>query len=238
MKNLLIYILVLTFSLQTIAAVKQKPSISSVMIKYDYLLTAHPQAHVEEFKTKNLEQFKEELSSLTNSMTKSQLASQLEVLLEKVPTKKEREAFRKVLESSTASELNKFLANPKLFSAALQGEGANFAMNWEENGAIYGLLILMAVGVVFLILDTIKHMKYEFFTARSSYGLACSDLSSFEKNELDRRALRDCRDNALYPETCEQSDFGGRTYRQDYDDGTYYEEPYCESEYRAKRKLD
>ncbi len=238
MKNLLIYILVFTFSFQVLAQTAPKPSINSVMAKYDYLMTAHPQAHEEAFKKDNLEKFKQELATLTQKMSKEEVEAELEILLEKVPTKSQRTAFRKLLKSSTASELATFFANPKLLSAGLQGEGANFAMNWEENGATIGLLALLMVGAIFLILDAIKHMKYEFFTYRSSYGVGCNDLSSDEKNELDRGALRDCRNNAAHPETCEQSDFGSRTYRTDYDDGSYYEEPYCESEYRALRKLD
>lgn len=229
--------MILTFSLQSIAAkVPSNNSIANVMTKYDYLLTAHPQAHEEEFAKQNLEAMKKEMKSLTSKMSKDQLNIELETILKKVPTSEQRVAFQKLLETSTPEQVAAFFTSPKLLQAALRGEGANFAMNWEENGAMYVLGALFLSLIVVAIIEAIKYSKYEWFYA--SNGLECRLLSSAEQNDILRRALRKCRDGATHPETCERYSFGDDTDSWEDSNGNTYEDTDCEAAYRAKKKLD
>ncbi len=239
MKNYFIYLLIFTFSLQSMASTMPKNNIANVLVKYDYLLTAHPQAHEEGFAKDNLKAMKEEIASLTQNMSKEELNAELETVLQKVPTIEQRVAFRKLIESSTPEQVAKFFSNPKLLQAALRGEGANFAMNWEENAAAYVLAALVLALVIAVIFEAIRNAKYQFFTSSSPWE--CSYLSEIEKNDLLRSALRKCREGANYPETCEREHYGDRTETYtSYNDGEEetYEDTDCVAEYRALKKVD
>jgi hypothetical protein len=214
-----------------------KNTIANVMTKYDYLLTAHPQAHEEEFASKNLKAMKSEITALTKSMSKSELSAQLEVIIDKVPTEKQREAFRKLMETSTPEQLATFMASPKLLQAALRGEGANFALNWSENAGLHIFTgVIVAAFLVLIITQIIRHAKYEFFSSQR-YG-ECSDLTQSVKDEINNTAKDYCLRGARHPETCERDSF--KTY---YDSGVDqwgydYSDPKCEATYKARKKVE
>jgi hypothetical protein len=236
MKHILICLLTLSFSLQSIAVNMPKNSISSVMTKYDYLLTAHPQAHETEFSANTLKAMKSELAQMASSMTKEELSLELEVLLKQVPTIEQRVSFTKLLETATPEQISSFFANPKLLEAALRGQGANFAMDWDEYGAVMVLGALVLALVVAVIVQAIKDSRYQFFTAWN--GSQCASLSASVKADLLEEAKNKCLSGATHPETCEKSRFGDKTSWQTSPYGDEYEDTDCEAEYRAKKKLD
>jgi hypothetical protein len=207
-----------------------KTSISALLMKYDYALTSHPQAHEEVFIKANLQKLKADLNTLTSKMTKEELISELEVVLAKVPTQEQRDAFVKLLESSTTQELANFFANPALLEAALRGEGANFAMNWEDNAAGYVLGAALIVLVIGAIIQGIKKSKYDYFVVSSG----SSNCSNSTLNDLIDSAHNQCLAGASNPDNCELDYVVGANQTTTNASGAQIEIS-CEAGYKAKK---
>jgi hypothetical protein len=215
-----------------------KNTIASVMTKYDYLLTAHPQAHESEFATKTLKDMNAEVAALTGKMSKEDLHAELELFLNKVPTKEQRDAFTKLMASSSTVEMANFFTKPELMQAALRGESANFALSFSENPEMFVIPTLILGLAIVAIIYAIKNAKYQTF--ESSYFLECQYLSSGEQEALKESAKQKCLAGATNPETCKLDSFRDETtnYQGGQGGTETYEKTECVATYRALKKVD
>ncbi len=238
MSKAIALLLLLTFSIQTMAqSFMPNKSVSSIMQKYDYLLNVHPEAHLTQFKEAQLKNFEMEITEIAKTKSPKQLRAEVKAILNQIPTREQRVTFDKIIKNSTPKEIAAFLLNPSLLQSALQGEGANFALNFNsENLLQYITLALAAALILAIIIEVVKNAQYEHF--RASVGGSCGGLSSFEKDAIKQRAKDKCYTQAKYPGTCEQDDFGTQT-ESSYDEygDTTSTWDICEAHWRAKKRL-
>ncbi len=213
---------------------KSNNDIGRVVTKYDYLLTSHPQAHENEFRKATLESFKADLAGISKSLTRQELQVEIQKLIARVPTQADRDAFNKILATSSKEELAGMLTNPSLLTQALRGEGANFSFN---NGPSVQTIIigLVAVLVLAVIIDAVATaIKYDFYYSYSIQGEGWVNYNAFdepttscfffpstsesEKQDMIDDALNRCEAASKYPETCR---FTGWTYSDNFNQFLY-----------------
>ena len=210
---------------------EKSSSIAKVIKKYDFMLSAHPSAHLESFKEKALNNFKKEIEALTENFSKEELVKIFEELVVNTPSKEKRESYLKLLRSSTRAEIEAFAFDQELLEETFRGEGSNFTGDVGET-LLYAALIGAAVYAIIFI-----NSRYEFFTSRRItdhlFGEhdVCSrfDFSQFERNTLREEARQLCLSNARFPQTCEFSSFPTSTLGNS-----------CRmrARYRARKELD
>lgn len=213
---------------------KTNNDIGRIVTKYDYLLTSHPQAHEAAFREATLESFNSELGSISKSLSKEELEAEIKTLIAKVPTQADRDAFTKVLATSSKEELAEMLTNPNLLTQALRGEGANFSFN---NGpSIHTIILgLVAVLIIAVIVDAIADsIKYDYYYSYSVQGEGWVHYNAFdeattscyfypstsesEKQNMIADALNRCEASSKYPETCR---FNGWSYSDNFNQNLY-----------------
>lgn len=208
---------------------KSNNDIGRIVKKYDYLLTSHPQAHEADFRKATLESFNTELSAVSKSLTKEELEVEIQKLIAKVPTQADRDAFNKVLATSSKEELAGMLSNPNLLTQALRGQGANFS--FTNGPSIHTIILgLVAVLVIALIVDAVATaIKYDFYYSYSVQGEGWVNYNAFdepitscyfypstseaEKQNMIDDAMTRCEASSKYPETCR---FSGWSYSDDF----------------------
>tara|TARA_R110002049_G_scaffold298810_1_gene488757 strand:+ start:351 stop:1109 length:759 start_codon:yes stop_codon:yes gene_type:complete len=214
---------------------KSNNDIGRVVTKYDYLLTSHPQAHEAEFRKATMESFNADLASISKTLTKEELQVEIEKLIAKVPTQADRDAFNKILATSSKEELAAMFSNPNLLTQALRGEGANFS--FTNGPSIHTIILgLVAVLVIAVIVDAIvTSIKYDFYYSYSIQGEGWVNYNTFdqqptttcyffpstsesEKQNMIDDALTRCEASSKYPETCR---FSGWSYSDNFNQYLY-----------------
>ncbi len=243
-KLILNSIFLFVFSFQTIAApLNEAKSIKDVMVKYDYLLSAHPDAHKKEFRDKMIKKFQEDLKVSVNNTSKEELKKSFDQLLNEIPSKEKRETYLKVLKNSSKKEIVSYLTDPTLLQDSLKGESANFFIT---NSVALDIIIIVFGGLIlYAIIEAIVvAIKYETFKSYSlSFGGACTTSNlewnySYAQIEAAKdNAYSKCRNGAKHPSTCKWAgwDWNETSYYDEWDDSTYYD---CsvKATYRADRK--
>ncbi len=213
MRSLSALILMLTFSFTALAQPYSQINLSpsAIVKKYDYILTAHPQAHEDSFQNENLKKYKEELSASLSRSSEEEVKESFEQIIAKIPQRSKREAYLKVLKNSTQEELLAFISAPALMNDALAGEGANFALITDEP-LIVATYIIMTGLILFVMINAIVKSNRPRF---ASYPVTIQDVpycadytfnqyvSSAERNNMKADAKMRCESESPRPDTCE-----------------------------------
>ncbi len=222
--NLLLFI----FCFNSFALPLKKASdVSEVMQKYDYMLTAHPEAHDKSFRAKTMEDFKEELMSSVSKANDAELQIAFDSILNEIPSQEKRETYLKVLKNSSKEEVASYLTDPKLLEDALRGESANFFITGDLVLDIALILIgaLILYAIIEAIVFAIKYKKYE-STYSFSWGGACTisnmeyNYSYYEIEAIKDNAYNKCRNEAEHPSTCS---WAGWSWSEDSTYDEYYD---------------
>jgi hypothetical protein len=209
-KQVTSFLVLLTFSFTTMAApLAHSKSVSSVLTKYDYLLTSHPQAHEADFQAKSMQKFKAELQSVVESSSRAELESSFDEILNEIPTQEKREVYLKVLKNSSKEELVEFLANPMLLADSLRGQSANFFVEGEPvlNAVIFLFAGLIIAAIISAVVDNAKYERFESYEMERG----CTALYDHEEVAMKENAMNKCLSQAKYPETCRSTGLSDRT---------------------------
>ncbi len=125
-------------------------NLNQTLEKFDYMLTSHPMAHDDQFKAKTLAQMKQEIRAVVEASSTEELIKSFNILIEQIPQSETREAYLRVLETSSPEDLELFLASPELMSEALIGEGANFSLTTGSGVLDASIFLLSAVAFVYI----------------------------------------------------------------------------------------
>jgi hypothetical protein len=183
---------------------------ASVMDKYDYILTAHPQAHESEFQKENIKKYKEELQKSLKESSLEDIKDTLEQVVAKIPQEAKREAYTKILNNSSQKQLLKFISSPELMQSALVGESANFSL-YRDEPLIAVTHILITGLLLFVIIDTIvksKRPTYRSYPVKVEGLTYCSKstfnqyVSSAERENMKQDAKEKCKTQSPRPDTC------------------------------------
>ncbi len=250
MKSVSTFIILCLFSFTVLAQpyTRVNSSVDTILKKYDYLLTSHPQAHESEFKAKTLKDFTIELKASLENSSKEDVLKNFESILNKIPQQEKREAYLKMIKNSSKDELAAFLSNPQLLSDSLRGEGSNFAMITGEPVVDVILYVVGAVILYAIIESIVLAIKYEDFKSYQTYlgfvGICDQATLNAQTNSTEREAMKNdaaakCDANARRPITCEFSGWSysfsqGSTFDQvdEYTRGDCY----VKATYRAKKR--
>jgi hypothetical protein len=239
-KQLLCSIMLMTFSFTSIAApYSQNKSISSIMTKYDYLMTSHPQSHEEAFQADTMKKFKMDLSKAVKDASKEELLESFDDVLAEIPTKEKREVYLKLLKNSSKEEMTAFLASPRLLTDALQGQSANFFVDGEP---MISAVLILIVGIIIMavVIGTIEDSKYEFFASFEVAGGSCTYLDEGTRAAMKENALSRCASGATHPDTCVSTGFTTHQNSERYDDDYQFPERFysCTAGARADKIIE
>jgi hypothetical protein len=138
-----------------------KLTLSQTIHKFEYMLTSHPLAHDEQFQSETISQMKNEIQSIVRVSSNEELLESFHEMISLIPQTDKREAYLKVLESSSRSELINLISDPALLGAALSGEGSNFALSVSTDIIAPIAFIAIVAGIIYLA-STIDQEEYEF----------------------------------------------------------------------------
>ena len=245
--QLITFLLLITFSFNSLAGtIGNAKDISEIMIKYDYLLSSHPNAHEKDFQKTTLENFKKDLQAAVSTTDKNELEKSFQEVVKNIPSKEKRDAYLKVLRNSSQSQVAAMLANPDILKSSLRGESANFFLGSDAPLGLNIAVTLVAGLILYAIISAVVFsIKYETFnsyqvrTGECTYSSLEYNASSSTISDMKEDARRDCKNGAKNPSTCEPNgwDYSESTeYSQSYPHETYTE-CYISYEYKAKKKL-
>ena len=210
-KKFTTYVLLLAFSWNTMGApIEKAHNLNKIMTKYDYLLSSHPQAHEKNFRASTIEKFQAELGNAVSTASKAELNDSFNTILEQIPTQDKREAYLKVLQNSSKSDISRFLTDPTLLADSLRGESANFFTG--STGLDILIIAIAALLVYALIAAIVNVVKYQTFYA--SFYLTAPSCTSYsvenynspsDVDENIETARARCESRANNPNTCQYS---------------------------------
>ena len=233
MKKIISSIVIYLFTFNAIA-LQSNPNIrngelTDMLMKYEFLLSAHPNAHLESFQTEQREAFREELTEKSKNMSLSEVKSELLTLVEEIPSQEKRDEFNHLINDSSKEELLNFLSNRSILNDVFKGQGANFTSS-DNFGTINVILAIAAVVLMVALISNIEESKFEHFYSYSIDGGAfsyCGEryLSETDKILMKENAKLKCELEATLPETCRFRGFNTSDTRNSigYEDGDYYE---------------
>ncbi len=216
--KLLLHLLI-TFSLSfnsfALNKTESNQSLQEIIKKYDYLLSSHPNAHIESFRKKAIRDFDEDFSRLVQGRSLQELRNQALIIVAKVPKDDKRAELSMMINHGSKSDLISLLKNKAFIRDAFQGEGANFTSSQVSFSSVVGALLV--VSLIYVIIDEISEaINYEVFSSYSTYASfnsftgTCeySYVSSYEKELMKEDARQSCLALAKYPETCRFHEYG------------------------------
>ncbi len=211
--------LVYAFTFNAIANVN--PTLQSVLLKYEYALTAHPSAHLSDFRAENIEKMKEAITQYASNVSKEDLEKEFKSIVNKIPSKEKRSDFLELIKSSTKEELSALAANEALLLEAFRGESSNFSVN--DGIQAYHVIYAVTIGLfLYLFLSSSnENSNYDFFSSRvvwvdhySSfdwYVCTGTELFPYEAELLRNEARNNCLSHSPNPETCEFAGYSAST---------------------------
>ena len=243
LKHFISYFLLMVFAVNSFAApIGNAKDISGIMMKYDYLLSSHPQAHEKSFKDSSLVKFKKELEAAVLENSKEENELEFREILQNIPTQEDRDAYLKVLKNSSKTQIVAMLADPKLLEASIRGESANFFVKGKP--LINTAIILVAALLIYaIVMNVIENGKWQRFQSSSSVRAGTCETTWVPDHELDaiiEDARSKCETQANHPETCKSNGFNYFSDTQYSDNYPYNSTTNCKiyAEYKALVKLD
>ncbi len=214
--------------------------------KYEYLLTAHPSAHEEGFRTNTLKEFEKELKSLTSKADQKTLENAIKSLIQKVPSEDKRQEYLDLLNSNDIDSLDKLISDRELLSRALQQDSSNFSSRHDHfHNIILGTIVVGAIiALIYEVSQSIKYEKFKSLSVETDWGgtnFYCSSKSAsyLLRNKLKREAEQKCLDHATYPETCRFDRFNVTEYENyDYWGNSYSSDCFVQAVFKADRSID
>lgn len=220
LNRLFAVILVYAFTFNAIANVNNQ-SLSSLLLKYEYALTAHPNAHEAEFRSENINKMKEVVSEYASQVSKDVLKNDFNKIVERIPSAEKRELFLETIENSSFEELKELATNEAILNQAFRGDSSNFSVN--DGVQTYHIIYAVTIGLfLYLLLSGESTSKdYDFFSSRTVwvsaytssdfYICSGSDLFPFEAQSLQNEARQSCINNSPNPDTCAFAGYSATT---------------------------
>ncbi len=188
-----------------------KYTLSDVMLKYNYQLTAHPQAHESEFREEVTKNYEQEAKGVISKMSSEEIKAELDKLINKIPSEEERISIIEKLKTLNQEQIIRLLADESFLDEVFNGESSNFSHLFNiRSQYIYGAIVITAITYLIFKYYEIDSDYEHFYSFKNSYDFdfidgTCkpvSEMYNYEKEWLMRDALNKCLIGATHPSTC------------------------------------
>lgn len=201
-------VFLMTFNAMAQNATMKKNALSDTLKKYEYMLTAAPNAGSEEAKIA-VEALKADIADIAKNASKEELQEEFNKMIRQIPSAEKREAYKSLLENSSKAKLEKMMSNPQFLADSFKGEGANFTSSDD----LFSTFLYVTIGalVLFAIIAAIDNAvdhQYYYSSTISFYEYGAfaictrSDLTYDEEEFMINNALDKCERRANNPQTC------------------------------------
>ncbi len=198
----LVYLLA-TF--QVAANVNTKEQLTKALVKYDYMLTAHPQAHIEAFRKNAYKDFQNELESLKSELTQSDVQAVLDDIIAKIPSKKDKEEYRFMINTFSESKNLDLLTDTNFIQKVFRGDSSNFTTSLSRNVLLINALVIGIIVAIVIASDSVSNDSEIFASSPyffTEFGRDCRNANVVMSEYYYEEARVSCETQATNPETC------------------------------------
>ncbi len=240
MKYIVNIVCMLSLAISTSAStVATNKSLYSISKKYEYLLTSHPNAHLESFRKEKVELYQAELKDYFKDKGIEEARADLLDIIAKVPEDDKRRTFFRRVKNASEEELIQIFSNKTLIRNTFKGEGSNFTSSdlFLQKAILYTILGVIVYAIADNVFDRINYETFDSF--RLHAGDYC-DTTPAEDEAMKADAYNKCVSFATYPETCRFKEwktekFEDYTTYDSFGNSTTYYNCYIEARYKADR---
>ena len=198
----LVYLLA-TF--QVAANANTKEQLTKALAKYDYMLTAHPQAHIDSFRKSAYKDLQSELESLKSELSQDDVKTVLDNIVAKIPSKKDQQEYRFMINTFSESKNLELLTDTSFIQKTFRGESSNFTTSVSRNVILVNALVIGIIVAIIIASDSANNDSEVFASSPfffTEFGRDCWSANPFIGEYYLDEARVSCETHATNPETC------------------------------------
>ena len=202
---------------QVLDNTQNQKSLTDVLLKYEYMLSAHPSAHLDSFRKETMDSLTKELQDLKKNLTAEDVKDSLKNLVQKIPSSNDKKLYTDMISKHSLEQNIELLKSRSFLNKTFKGEGSNFTTSLSQNILLINALVIGLLVAAFMLSDNDGDSNHEIYGSSlftfTSHGQDCFFSNAFIPTYYYEEARLNCESLATLPQTCrlgfvDQGDFG------------------------------